>query len=401
MTDICLLTETCHNGATYRDKTKLECVKRNFQSVKTVKHKDCRQTALANRQSAITTEVTEECERVDDGEMEGKEDAGWGKITNDLVQLSTFPFLFLSIPQLLQNAVNLSNGNFNALSILSWKGFMTALAGNSILLSYFLKKQENGAAVVQAIGVVSNFILLVQIYMAGLLPGGILWGIASFIGLSTFINSTVVLGTTRSWNWLQVTLIQRLWETFLSVLGLSLLVHALWSTVFPQTNLFPAFFTAGVSLAIDIMHWRDLLGTSFRGAWTGISAWTATFLFAFQPIGQLVCNIADPSSLAGLSLNTILLAMMGNGLMVPRALHTRDKIWLTGTLWSSLMMGWAQLLCLYVGSLVTGSCYLSGFLFYFLTLCAASYFFTVFKMEAKTSNLKHPLESLVNTYLSC
>ena len=45
----------------------------------------------------------------------------WGKTTNDLVQLSTFPFLFLSIPQVLQNAVNLSHGNVAALSILSWK----------------------------------------------------------------------------------------------------------------------------------------------------------------------------------------------------------------------------------------------------------------------------------------
>lgn len=326
---------------------------------------------------------------------------GWGKLTNDLVQLSTFPFLFLSIPQLLQNAVNLSSGNVNALSILSWKGYLTALAGNSILLSYFLKKEEPGAATVQAIGVMSNFILLVQVYIAGLLNGGTLWGISTFIFLNALVNGSVILGgSSRSWNWLQVPLIQRLWETFLSVLGLSLLVHALWSTVFPQTNLLPACFTAIISLAVDLMHWRDLLGNSFKNAWTGISAWTATLLFAFQPIGQLVCNFADPSSLAGLSLNTILLAMMGNGLMVPRALHTRDKIWLTGTLWSSLMMGWAQLLCLYVGSLATGSCYLSGFLFYFLTACAATYFCTIFIMEAKTSNLQHPLESLVLTYLS-
>lgn len=40
---------------------------------------------------------------------------------------------------------------------------MTALAGNSILMMYFLKKGEHGAAVVQAIGVMSNYILLLQV----------------------------------------------------------------------------------------------------------------------------------------------------------------------------------------------------------------------------------------------
>ena len=116
----------------------------------------------------------------------------------------------------------------------------------------------------------------------------------------------------------------------------------------------------------------DALSPAIKKTWNGISAWTATLLFAFQPIGQLVCNFANPSSLAGLSLNFSLLAMAGNGLMVPRALHTRDKIWLTGmcafcqtsfvdvtgcvtgTLWGSSMMGWAQLLCLYVAGLQTG-----------------------------------------------
>lgn len=52
----------------------------------------------------------------------------------------------------------------------------------------------------------------------------------------------------------------------------------------------------------------------------------------------------DPASLQGLSLATILLAMCGNALMVPRALWTRDWVWLTGSMWGSLCFGWAQLL---------------------------------------------------------
>ena len=52
----------------------------------------------------------------------------------------------------------------------------------------------------------------------------------------------------------------RLWETCLSVLGLSLFVHALWSTLFPKTNLTPAYITAAFSLTIDVLvrrpSWR-------------------------------------------------------------------------------------------------------------------------------------------------
>ena len=45
--------------------------------------------------------------------------------------------------------------------------------------------------------------------------------------------------------------------------------------------------------------------------------------------------------------------MLGNGLMVPRALYTRDKIWFIGVGWGPLT-GWVQLLSLYVAYGVTG-----------------------------------------------
>jgi hypothetical protein len=59
-------------------------------------------------------------------------------------------------------------------------------------------------------------------------------------------------------------------------------------------------------------------------------------------------NFAEPESLAGLSLGTILLATAGNGLMVPRALYTRDAIWLLGSAWGALL-NWAQLLSMFLG----------------------------------------------------
>ena len=64
-------------------------------------------------------------------------------------------------------------------------------------------------------------------------------------------------------------------------------------------------------------------------------------------------NFAVPTSLEGLSLGTILLALVGNGLMVPRALFTRDSIWLLGSAWGSAF-GWLQMLSMFVGRSATG-----------------------------------------------
>jgi hypothetical protein len=44
-------------------------------------------------------------------------------------------------------------------------------------------------------------------------------------------------------------------------------------------------------------------------------------------VWQLMNNIRDPASTVALSVPTLLLGIAGNGLMVPRALHTRDLIW--------------------------------------------------------------------------
>lgn len=63
-----------------------------------------------------------------------------------------------------------------------------------------------------------------------------------------------------------------------------------------------------------------------------------------------VRNFSDLSSLQGLSTGTIHLALLGNALCIPRALATRDAAWAVGTSWGCLATGWAQLLCLLLGT---------------------------------------------------
>ena len=126
--------------------------------------------------------------------------------------------------------------------------------------------------------------------------------------------------------------------------------------------------------------------SGFAKLWNVIPAWSATLLFGFQPVAQLVrttltyfsciscllltciarlscpaaedgfvdpaaglesipnhmwlvqaSNMANPANLAGVSAMSLLLGTSGNALMAPRALHVRDPVWLAGSSWGSVM----------------------------------------------------------------
>ncbi|GMP25342.1 hypothetical protein CsSME_00002260 [Camellia sinensis var. sinensis] len=65
-------------------------------------------------------------------------------------------------------------------------------------------------------------------------------------------------------------------------------------------------------------------GIKFVGS---ISGWTATLLFMWMPVAQMWTNFLNPDNIKGLSAVSMLLAMIGNGLMIPRALFIRDFMW--------------------------------------------------------------------------
>ena len=94
---------------------------------------------------------------------------------------------------------------------------------------------------------------------------------------------------------------------------------------------------------------------NLANVWGVLSAWTATLLFCCQPIAQLARNFASPETVSSLSVATVLLATTGNGMMVPRALFTKDLVWSVGSLWGSLAMGWGNMLCVVMaGSTAAG-----------------------------------------------
>ncbi len=44
-----------------------------------------------------------------------------------------------------------------------WQGYGMAMLGNTLLLSYFLDRSERSAALVQVVGITSNFAMLSQV----------------------------------------------------------------------------------------------------------------------------------------------------------------------------------------------------------------------------------------------
>lgn len=94
-----------------------------------VPKRDCLETASVHSGTKCTSRwhskqqqrrATITCAAQTSSEAAGFSFKDWDAITAKLVALSTVPFIFLLMPQIIKNAVNMLGGNTQALSILSW-----------------------------------------------------------------------------------------------------------------------------------------------------------------------------------------------------------------------------------------------------------------------------------------
>ncbi|KAF9670382.1 hypothetical protein SADUNF_Sadunf13G0062500 [Salix dunnii] len=259
------------------------------------------------------------------------------------------PFLVLQMPQIILNAKNLIAGNKTALLAVPWLGMLTGLLGNLSLLSYFAKKRETEVIVVQTLGVVSIYVVIAQLAMAEAMP------------LPYFMVTSVVVATGLLLNFLNYfgmldAGIWRFWEDFITVCGLSVLPQVMWSTFVPYipNSILPGVISFVTAVAAVVMARTGKLsekGVKFVGA---ISGWTATLLFMWMPVSQMWTNFLNPDNIKGLSAFSMLLAMIGNGLMIPRALFIRDFMWFTGSTWAALFYGYGNILCMYYFNSISG-----------------------------------------------
>ncbi|KAG2701254.1 hypothetical protein I3760_06G035700 [Carya illinoinensis] len=136
----------------------------------------------------------------------------------------------------------------------------------------------------------------------------------------------------------------------------------MWSTFVPYipNSIFPGAVAFVIAMAAVIMARTGKLsekGVKFVGA---ISGWTATLLFMWMPVAQMWTNFLNPDNIKGLSTFSMLLAMMGNGLMIPRALFMRDFMWFLGSTWASLFYGYGNILCLYCFNAISRECFFAA-----------------------------------------
>ncbi|XP_015691757.2 maltose excess protein 1-like, chloroplastic [Oryza brachyantha] len=266
----------------------------------------------------------------------------WDSLTAKFAGAANVPFLLLQLPQIILNARNLLAGNKTALFAVPWLGMLTGLLGNLSLLSYFAKKKETGAVIVQTLGVISTYVVIAQLAMAESMP------LPQFVATSAVVAAGLLLNFLNYFGWLPGTL-WLLWEDFITIGGLAVLPQVMWSTFVPfiPNSLLPGIISGSLAATAVVMARMGKLsvgGTKLVGS---LSGWTATLLFMWMPVAQMWTNYLNPSNIKGLSPFTMLLAMIGNGLMIPRAVFIRDLMWFTGSAWASFLQGWGNLACMY------------------------------------------------------
>lgn len=104
------------------------------------------------------------------------------------------------------------------------QGMLTGLLGNLSLLSYFAKKKETEAVIVQTLGVISTYAVLVQLAMAESMP------VPQFVATSVVVAAGLVLNFLNYFGWLPGTL-WLLWEDFITVGGLAVLPQVTMSVL--------------------------------------------------------------------------------------------------------------------------------------------------------------------------
>ncbi|GAY43213.1 hypothetical protein CUMW_072800 [Citrus unshiu] len=258
----------------------------------------------------------------------------WNSLTAKFSGAANIPFMLLQLPQIILNARNLLAGNKAALLAVPWLGMLTGLLGNLSLLSYFIKKREKEAIVVQTLGVVSTYVVISQLAVGEAMP------MPHFIAISVVVATGLVLNFLNYFNMLNTGL-WRFWEDVITVGGLTALPQVIWSTFVPTipNSILPGTIAFVVGVATVVMARMGKLSKQGVKFVRAISGWTATLLFMWMPVSQMWTNFLNPDNIKGLSASSMLLAMIGNGLLIPRALFIRDFMWFTGSSWATLFYG--------------------------------------------------------------
>ncbi|KAL6001812.1 hypothetical protein ACLOJK_041790 [Asimina triloba] len=186
--------------------------------------------------------------RVEKANTRSRDFDEWDSLTAKFAGAANVPFLLLQLPQIILNARNLMAGNKAALLAVPWLGMLTGLLGNLSLLSYFAKKKETEAVLVQTLGVVSTYVVIVQLAMAESMP------LPHFAVTTVVVASGLILNFLNYFNLLHPG-IWLFWEDFITVGGLAVLPQVMWSTFVPfvPNSILPGAFAFALAVVAVIM----------------------------------------------------------------------------------------------------------------------------------------------------
>ena len=283
----------------------------------------------------------------------------WERWTERLTDWAAVPFVALQAPQIWLNYEYLTAGQNQLLANLPWMGYSTGILANTLMLSYFVSMRQKSAARVQAIGVATSAVVVVQIFMASLaltaaglsplMPKMAFLLIMPAIVIALAFNYAHYKGRVSASAW-------TVWTRLSGLFGLVILPQVIWSSLPDTTSFLPAIASTAIGVGLLLLDWRDKLTGLLKQWWDHAGALTATFLFMFGPIAQLLKNFLNPEGMAGISVATLLLAMTGNMLMLPAAmrvwLNKKEWPWFVGSLWGVALGGWAVLAQMWAAGLL-------------------------------------------------
>jgi len=262
------------------------------------------------------------------GTLEAKLD----KLTLIGVNLSMFAFLALQLPQIAHNFLE----SPDKMRSLAWAGYVSGSMGNVSLCSYFTGISEFAQARVQAIGCVTTYLVLAQVYNAGFCPG------TTFAVLSTVLGVGLTLPLLLSLKLVSPDLFS-LWKDTTTAIGFTALAFAVTATFTGDQGVLLGATLAGLSVGLLVLALKNKSGA--LGALVGtLGGWLATFLFMWSPLPQLVALLQGGDegwkAAEAFDIGVALLATLGNGLGVARAWFIKDKIWFVGSFFGIVVQGW-------------------------------------------------------------
>ncbi|PKA46185.1 Maltose excess protein 1-like, chloroplastic [Apostasia shenzhenica] len=136
---------------------------------------------------------------------------------------------------------------------------LTGLLGNLTLLSYFAKKREKEAILVQTLGVVSIYVVIAQLAIAGAMPALEFAVTSATVAAGLALNFMNYNGWLLDWIW-------RIWEDFIIIAGLSVLPQIIWKTFVPfiPNSLLPGLISCTLAVLAVILFPKRYTGTDWQ-----------------------------------------------------------------------------------------------------------------------------------------